>query len=125
MKKLYTKITLALAIIALFGAGWKTIVYLDQYFNTTYALAQETKQSIQAIKQDQEQIKLKQEKESKRFDLKLLSDYLKSLNERIWQIRTKIENRRANPSDKKDLMDLEDEKIQTQKKMDILQQDIK
>ena len=92
-----------------------------QFFDRRYASAQETKQSIQQIQQTQQ-------KESKRLDYKILSDQLKAIRDRIWQLQDRLEKSSKAKLDKtiqEDLKSLEANKEDTQKKLDALEKEIR
>jgi hypothetical protein len=89
------------ALIVIIGTCFGVYFFAEN----RYALSQEVKKDIQEIKQTQE-------KESKRLDYKILSDQLRSVQDRIWKIKDRYENKPPkDPTVKEELRELEGSKI--------------
>lgn len=124
MKRMTKLIASILAISAFFTMTFGVYKYLDRY-----ALAEDMKQNIQMMKEQQQKelqgIKVRQEKEAKRLDYKILSDQFKAIQERIWTITDRFRNKKMDETTREELRSLEVSKTDTKDKLDVLQKEIK
>jgi hypothetical protein len=122
MKPINKFLTLIVIIFGLFGSTFGIYKYLDRY-----ALAEDMKQSIQMMKEQQQKelqiIKEKQEKDAKRLDYKILSDQFRDIQRQIWDIRKEFSNKKMDESNKQTIRNLDMEKDEIKAKMDILRKD--
>jgi predicted mannosyl-3-phosphoglycerate phosphatase (HAD superfamily) len=96
-------IGLITGILILFGIMFGTY----QYFENRYALAEEVK------------------KIEKRIDYKILSDQLQMIQERIWKIEDRFQKKKMEETTKEEMRALEMKKQETQKKLDVLEKEVK
>lgn len=93
-------IGLIIAILTLFGILFGAY----QYMETRYALAQEVKKIEQ------------------RLDYKILTDQLKAIQQRIWTIQDRFNNKKMDTTTKEEVRDLEQNKEQIQEKIKVFEQ---
>ncbi len=101
--KLKELIGLITGLLVLFGIMFGTY----QYFENRYALAEEVK------------------KIEKRIDYKILSDQLQMIQERIWKIEDRFRKKQMEETTKEELRLLELKKQEAQKKLDVLEKEVK